>query len=396
MQSHPHLKRVSPPPTLFPHTSLAINLLSDLSPDPPLSWIIHENLRPAAKQRPIPPQLSRVLISILLRAASVLEADATYEALLAVIKLPEPSPCACLGFSAQGVAQENLSAVLCELVTKAARQEPLLVSGDVLMFYCEAGHGSADADEYHDATPDRRDLMVQAEELRDVRLENMARVLDLVARAIDRGDATTERIVNALKGTSRFLTPLVAVLPQKAHLLHGALLGGLKRVYEAYLGALGGAGREDVVTKLVTTVMGLANGSVENLGTYLDVIADADIKFRVCRICMMQRFKVKDQSAKPFSLSVLERFLNVQRKEVRPNKAVPALLAALIMSWFKIASEGDFHVPDTVAYLQRIRPLCDRIARKFGASKRDISCFRVATLALTHRISSSSGTEGII
>lgn len=376
-------------PPVFPHTSLAINLLSDLCPDPPLSWIIHETLRPAAKQRPIPPQLSRVLISILLRAASVLEADATYDTLLAVLTLPEPSPCACLGFSAQGVAHENLSAVVCELVAKATRQEPLLVSGDVLTFYSEAGHGAADADEYHDATPDRRDLMVHAEELKDVRMENMGRVLELVARAFERGGATGERLVAALKGTSRFLTPLVAVLPQKAHLLHSALLGGLKRVYEAYLGALGDAGREEVVTKLVTTVMGLANGNVENLGTYLDVIVDADIKFRVCRICMIQRFKVRDQSGKPFSLSVMERCLNVQRREGRPNKAVPALLAALIMSWFKIASNDDFEVSDPVAYLTKIRPLCDRVARKFGASKRDVSCFRVATLALTHRISST-------
>lgn len=378
--------QAAPVPTQFRDASPAIQLLTDLALDVPLPWLYTELLQSPSKQSYIPPALSRTLISILLRAASHAEADAVYEALLAVVALPEPSPCACLGFSAEGVAKENLTGVLCELVLCAAREEPLLVSGEVLRFYSEAGHGAADADEYHAALAERRDVMEAGEVLKEVRVTNLAHMLEIVAKTFEKGGKTTQRLMNGVKGTASFVNPLVTVLPTKLHLLNEGLVKGLRRLYQAYLGIMGEAGRGDMVTKLVGSFMGLAAEDVGKLPEYMEFVADADIRFRVCRVCLVQRFKVKDQLEAKFGVAVLEKYLRVSPRENRAVRAVPLLLGGLITSWIEIARADEFRMENFGPVLKRWAPLSKKIASDFDASKADVGFFRTAMLALSNLV----------
>lgn len=381
-------KRVQacPIPVHFRDASAAMQLLNDLALDVPLPWLHAELFQSPSKQSSIPPALSRTLISILLRAASHAEADAVYEALLAVVALPESSPCACLGFSAEDVAKEDLTSVLCELVSCAAREEPLLVSGEVLQFYSEAGHGAADSDEYHAAIAERRDVMGAGEVLREVRVSNLARTLDIVARSFERGGRTTQRLMNAVKGNTTFVNLLVTTLPARLHLLNEGSVKGLRRLYQAYMAMLEGTGRQSVVTKLVGSFMGLAAGDIANLPGYMQLVGDADIRFRVCRVCLVQRFKVKDRLDSKFGLAVLESYLRVLPRQDRPNHAVPLLLGGLITSWMEIAEANEFCTENFGLILKKWATLSKTIAGEFNASKADVGFFRTAMLALSNLV----------
>lgn len=272
-----------------------------------------------------------------------------------------------------------MSETLCELVVAACRQEPLLVNGETLGFYAEAGHGAMDAQEYREAKTD------DGEDLADVRVGNVGRMLEIVAEVLAGDGESGDRVMMAIKGAAAFVNGLVVVLPKKVGLLDERLRRGLRKVYGAYIGRLSEDERSRLVERLMRSVMELMETNVDNLIPFLDLLINPMVKFGVCKACLTKRFGVVC-GVGDLTIVEIQNFLGVERKEERKNEAVPALLTGLISGWLEVTGKENLTVGDPTTFLRDIKKARHHIVRSFGASERDLSCFRVVVLLLSNRV----------
>lgn len=352
-----------------------------------------------SRQKTFPAALYRALISVLLRAASSHDATAANEVLVRALSLPLETPGACFGFTSMNDSGK-VAAVLTNLVVAAARDEPLLQTGPALSLYGAAGPGVGDVDEFHNATPDHRAEFADTKErLEDVRSGSVALAIQLYAIALENEGEKAEFLKASVLHHAPFLAAFTETLPMSVGHLCPKLRQALARLYAAYMKGQTEAVREDIRTRLVNSFMRLAVDQPGNLGLYVFSVTAPEIRMSACRVCLIQRFGVRDRIDNAFSLSLLmSRYLTITPTKGRANAAVPPLLAGLIMGWFEIAQASDFYLvgsgerreADVRAKLLALRKAMLRRASSFGASKKDVATLKVAVMALANRIVESN------
>lgn len=378
-----------------PHAALANQFLSDIAPELALRWATLPLDNP---NRTVPPYLTRSLFSYLLRAATPSDADAAYKVLHALQTHTQETPGGSLGFTVEH-SPNFVASILNDLLYSAAHNEPLLVNGPALTFYSDAGPGSGDADEYHSVTPDHRVQHCRSyEALSDIRLENLALAVRVFSKALCNEGARTVLTKAALSNT-RYWAPLTDMLPDSIGTLPVVLREAVQEFYGVYMKDAGPHVRDSIRTKLVVSAMRLAHIDVCSLSVYIFGLTDVKMRMDVCRMCLVQRYKVRDCRG-PLQLDALvDQFLVLRPVEGRVNEAVPAFLTGMMMAWYQVASVEDFsfkklpsiNIPESsdvyvVEILKKLKSSRSRITGLFGAPARDIVAFKVAVLAIANRI----------
>ncbi|PXF46570.1 hypothetical protein BWQ96_03698 [Gracilariopsis chorda] len=381
------------------HADLTAQLLSDISPDQAIRWITLQGLqKKLANQRIVPHVITRSLFSILLRAASDAEAQLAQDAIKAVLLLPQEHDASALGFSA-GDCTSFITNVLVEMLSASAQDEPLLSTAFVLSFYSEAGAGAGDADEFHIATPEHRVAhCFPHESLSDVRQRNLAKTIRTFAEAFQEQGCKRKLLEVARSNMHRLLTPWLSILPTTIGQLEEELREALLCFYNALLQALREDERDELVTRLVGSIMQTVQSNVDHLHLYLDCIADESVRFSACRLCLIQRFRVNDNHSKPLTIrKLIDGYFTLKPVTGRANQAVPALLTCLICAWLEIVLRNGSEVgvlwsgkPEGQPQSKRLKTIHsskNRVITRFAdAPSQDIIAFKMAISKLLHHM----------
>lgn len=377
----------------MPLASTATDLLADIAPELALRWCMREASQTDPHlQKTMPATLCRALMSFLLRAPSTRDAVAAYEVLTRAVSLPLETPGACLGFS---TAQESgrVAAVLTNLVTSAARDEPLIQTAPALSLYATAGPGVGDAEEYYNAKASHTsELSDKKESLDDVRSVNLAMAIDVFAVAMEKDGETAHFLKDAVTRHTTFLSTFTELLPLTISDLGPRLREALSRLYAAYIKNQTQAVTDDVRTRLANSCMRLAHEQPDSLGLFIFAITDPDMRMSVCRICLIQRFGIRDKVEKRLTLSSLSsKYLVVKAKKGRANAALAPLFAGLIMSCFECAEAIEFRSSgakkdaEVAAKVNSLTHFMNRTVPTFGSAKHDETTLRIACMALASR-----------
>lgn len=382
----------------MPHAALTTSLLSDLAPELALRWAAGEAAKPPQERCTLPAALYRGLISLMLRAANRYEADAAYDVLRGALVLPIETPGAPLGFTSQ-TDTASIAEVLIDIAVTAARDEVLQPDSPALRHYADAGPGAGDAAEYHNASSEQRAAFAeQSEDLNDVRTLNLAVAIHYVAEIFERDGATGRYLSDAVsRNSSKWLQPFTDTLRINVQYINPKLRDALRRMYAAYMNSRNPAERTSMASTLAISITNVCNDP-KALSLYIESIGSPHMKFLACRICLIQRFRVADKHTGPFSLDLLmNQYLTVKPVDGRCNRAVPALLAGLIMSWYENAPADGLNLHPTspleksledkvVSYIGIMRRAKRRAATSFGASPREVVAFSTAVTILTNEL----------
>lgn len=383
------------------HAEFATLILSDISPELALRWI--NAASSSARPTSLPPALYRAVISTILRATTRSDALDALHALERAVKLPPQTPAAYLGFTSE--TQPHIRAlVLQDIILSAARDDPLLPEGDALSFYSNAGQGSGDAAEFSQANPaaDGRPAFVSiVEPLPEIRRDSLVHVLRLFASLVAR-DQVADLIPLAVRraGTAVFIAPYTDTLLRTVDTLNPHVVSALHVFYAAAISALDDAGREETVTRLVGAIMSVAQDHPANIGLFLTGMRDAgslQLLFDVCRVCLVQRFRVRDSPDRPLSLArLVQNFLSVGIVTGRANDILPALLTGLIFAWINTGSFPERMNPNECVH--RVKQLHDiniddKLFEKVDAPQRDVIALNVAVMDLVQHLLCASGHD---
>lgn len=403
LTEQPNTKMAQKTSREMPHATCASNLLSDISPELALRWTAAEAAQADSAPSHIPSCVMRGLLSTMLRAATTHDREQAEQVLQAVLMLPVQSPSAPVGFPPDA-NPAAIADVLTDLVASAARDEPLLPNNPALTYFADAGPGAGDVGEYHVASGEFRVAFAeQKERLANVRTANLAAVLCYYAEIMERGGKSGQLLSDAVsRNRTVWLAPFTDVLPNTVLVLNSSLREGLRRLYAAYMGTRNSTERSLMGCALATTFMQLFS-KVDSLGLYVESIADPKIKYAACRLCLTQRFGVKDNIEKPLSLRILlDKYLSITPAEGRPNAAVPALMSGLLIGWYQTVSADAFRLPVartsadsseklSLEYLNALtlarRRFCStKVKPSFGGSKKDNAMLKTTIMTIAHEI----------
>lgn len=366
-----------------PQAALALHLLSGLATDVPLRRI-PSTLSPNS----LPAPLTRALFSLLLRTSAPLESLAAQTALLHAQSLPQLSKAACLGFPADA-SPEQISAVLQDLLLSAVRGDSLFLNGAALTLYTEAG---PDSDEYITPAPEQRVLHAATQHpLAVIRAENLSRAIVVFAHAFEVPSCRDVLLNVSSHSISRFLAPLVSHLPDNVAFLSNQLREAIHFFYAKFASVASEQTRQEFATRLVSSLMRLASVDPSGISPYMHGMADAHIRLQACRMCLVQRFGVRDSNLNnPFNVELISPYLKISPQKDRYNEAVPPLLTVLLMAWHQIDDNESFRFKANrgVNASRLARKFCvarDRI-KSFASSSRDVSAFSVTVTILGSKI----------
>lgn len=379
------------PATRPPNAHMQLQLISDIGPELVQRWTEAGVIQ--LEGGAIGHSLPRALLSVILRAASYAEADDFLCSYRNIARL-QGVHANVLGFSVTDPAFVQTS-VLHNLLGSASREEILLPAGQALSFYSSAGAGSGDTAEYHSATVDQRvEFYEHKDDLADVRLYALSLVVDVYAEAVKESKAGN-LITDAINrfNTNSFVTPYVDTLAKNIDRMDNSMITALHNFYNAYYTKCNQMERNDFRSRLVRSVMQMAYERPANVLTFIQGIPNADLRCSVCRICLVQRFGIADSLEKRLSTRrVTQLYLRLECVDGRANKAVVALLAALITSWVASRSaagnDDEFktkpeRLVERVDLLKRIR---ERNWFVFGGSHQDVLALKVALVVLSHHL----------
>ncbi|KAI0567090.1 hypothetical protein FGB62_4g255 [Gracilaria domingensis] len=387
------------------HAEMIGRLISGISPEQGIRGIIHKGIqkKPASK-RTFPHLIARSLFSVMLRAPSVSEAKPANESISILFRTQQEHDASALGFS-PGHSTSFIANILIDMLSAAAQDEPLLQSGPTLSFYSEAGAGAADADEFHKATPERRVAQTHSHDsLSDIRQANLAKVIMIYADAFTHKDCRSKLLDVVRSNMHRILTPWLSILPSTISQLDSSLRESLFSFYSALVSALNDHERADIVTRLVSAIMQTIQTCPEHIFFFLDGLSNSAVKVSMCRLCLIQRFRVKDDCSKSLSAQTLvEKYLALKPFKGRANKAVPVLLTVLINAWLETSPQEK----TTVRFLGKkivkeipdfVFSVCFRrkeiVNRYTEARDFDRIAFEMALVKLARKINSSERKDG--
>ncbi|CAN8075762.1 unnamed protein product [Agarophyton chilense] len=319
------------------NSELITQLLSDISPEQAVRWImLHGIQKKHVSKRTIPHIIARSLLSIVIRAPSVAEARSARDALSILLSTPQEHDASALGFSG-GETTTFVANILVDMLSSATQDEPLQLTAPTLSFYSEAGAGSGDTEEFYKATPEHRVLQTFSHEtLPDIRQFNLAMAINTFAEAFKEKGCRRRLLEVTRSNMHRILAPWLSILPSTISQLDSTLLNALLSFYSSLVSALTEDEQSDLVTRLVSSTMQIIQTSPEQLFYFLDGISVNSLKVSMCRLCLIQRFRVVDDDSKLLTArAIVNKYLTLKPVQGRANNAVPVLLTVLIDSWIK-------------------------------------------------------------
>lgn len=406
-------------PTLSPDADLQLQLVSDIGPELIPRWAeaptMYKNVT-----TPVMPAMFRACISATLRAASVVDADdfeSAHHSLMTSRVVSDKSG-AVLGFASDTSSYLRVS-VLNDLLQSASTGSPLLPESPALTFYSTAGAGAGDSGEYYDATVDNRaSFCGHADLLRDVRVHGLAQVLHVYARAIRQGLAEcfdTDAVHQSTKNT--LLTPYIGSgsLIDNIDERDSVITEALHDFYDAYYTQCSVAKRHDITAQVVSAVLRVALTREKNVLPFVNGMRNPELRLNVSRLCLVQRFGVREKPdalvsncnlnehhnvllSRPLTASVIiKQYLSVSPKSGRPNSVFPGLLAVLIFALELTHGNSAFEVPSNVLeqYLETISRSRAKSWSSFRAHREDVVALRLALVRLAQKILSctSGGSD---
>lgn len=401
-------------PTRPPDADLQLQLISDIGPELVQRWAEDPTMcqRDAA---PVIPAMFRAFISAILRAPSVVDAEDFFAShhSLSVSRTPYDTTGAVLGFSSDSSSQLR-SSVFYDLLHSTTPDSPLLPAGPALSFYCTAGAGAGDSGEYSEATVDHRAKFCDhGDSLRDVRTYALARVLQMYATAI-RQKLANGLIADTIQrySTNTFLTPYVgkSSLIDNVDTFNPFITIAMHDLYDAYYAQCSAAEKRDFCNRIVSAVLRVALTRPANVLPFVQGILNVELRFSVCRICLVQRFGIRESRhlrenpddedkgqdtllSLPLTANILlRRYLRISPEAGRPNEVFPGLLAALIIALELTSGGSAFIIPDDSIQhrLENLREARGSDWSSFGAPKSDVDALRLALLRMGQNIISCS------